>query len=651
MTLSRRLALLVVSMLLLALLGSLAIHSLGARDVLQRQLELRNRDAAASLALALSQQGGDMTALRTVAAAQFDLGHYGRITLQAADGQMLIDLQQAPPTGTAPAWFSALLPVDADTGQALVSAGWQPLGRLQVLSHAQGVQDALWDALRRTIWLVLGLALVSAAVVFATLRLWLRPLRATVQQAEALGRGRFVEAPEPRLPELRDLTRSMNALVRRLREVFAAQAEQVSLLQRQAQQDAGTGLPVRAHFVARLQQRLAEAGGPGAALILVRVLELDALNVRLGHDATDQLLRTVADMLLTYVDRVPGTFAGRLNGSDFALCLPVSGVADETVDSLRTTLASSPVLRAGGAEAAVGAADGLYDIGSGDALASADAALAHAEAGADVTRVAAAPSSADAERPADVSGSPASVDAGSVSRAGARVWRQQIAAALSKGRTRLAEFRVVDRDGQLIHLECPLRVQLQVGGDYQAAARWLALAHRSRLLPQVDLAALSLALQACASDGQARSVHAALASVSDPGFVREVARRLQAAPQAARLMSIECIEGARPGGYAPLAAAAALWRPLGAKLGVEHAGTTPQQLPGLHEVGVDYVKVDARHLRGAATHVAVRGYARSLVALIHGLSLTALAEGIDDAADLQVLWSLGFDGATGPAVV
>ena len=40
-----------------------------------------------------------------------------------------------------------------------------------------------------------------------------------------------------------------------------------------------------------------------------------------------------------------------------------------------------------------------------------------------------------------------------------------------------------------------------------------------------------------------------------------------------------------------------------------------------------------------------------VVALIHGLGLKALAEGVDDPVDLAALWSLGFDGATGPAVM
>jgi EAL domain-containing protein (putative c-di-GMP-specific phosphodiesterase class I) len=38
------------------------------------------------------------------------------------------------------------------------------------------------------------------------------------------------------------------------------------------------------------------------------------------------------------------------------------------------------------------------------------------------------------------------------------------------------------------------------------------------------------------------------------------------------------------------------------------------------------------------------------VALIHGLGLVALAEGIDDERDMDTLWALGFDGLSGPAV-
>jgi GGDEF domain-containing protein len=425
------------------------------------------------------------------------------------------------------------------------------------------------------------------------------------------------------------------AAVRQWREAFGAQAEQVAQLQRQAQLDSVSGLPLRRHFLVLLQQRLAEPGGPAVALLLVRVLQLEALNLRLGHEATDQLLGAVADVLQTYVDRVPGTFAGRMNGTDFALCLPVPGVAVETAESLRGALAAAPALRVSAAEVVVGGVDGLHDTSASAALATADAALARAEAGADGVVLPAVRTDAQVEANAQ----------------GARAWREQISAALAEGRTQLAEVPVRDSHGQSMHLECPLRVQLKAGGDYQAAERWLALARRSRLMPQVDLAAVELALRAIVHDGRARAVHASPLSLTTPGFISDVAALLRATPGAARSLSIECVDGLRPAAsVAPLAAAAAAWRPCGARVGVEHAAASVQQLPALQAAGVQYIKVDARHLQALGTDAAVRGYAQGLVDLVHGLGMTVLATGVAESSDLPALWALGFDGASGPAL-
>ncbi|MFO1268872.1 MAG: hypothetical protein U1F67_20230 [Rubrivivax sp.] len=101
------------------------------------------------------------------------------------------------------------------------------------------------------------------------------------------------------------------------------------------------------------------------------------------------------------------------------------------------------------------------------ALAAADAALARAEA----------------------SGERVVEDLPELGATGARAWRDLLAAALDESRVRLGAFPVVDAQGRLIHLECPLRVQLQPEGEYLVARRWLAMAARSRLMPMVDLSA------------------------------------------------------------------------------------------------------------------------------------------------------------------
>ena len=599
--------------LLLALAALVAAHAMATRKALRSQLEDSNREGAAMLAAALVQQGGNVLNWQAVAAAQFAAGRTRLLRLSAVGGAVPLEMQAPPRPMGAPDWFVAALPVDPAPGRATVlGPEKQALGEVELISDTASVQDALWLSC------VEATAAASVAWFIAVLAMqgWRRRVAA---KRAARGLVADLELP-PGLPAEQSVW-----------------AEQVTQLQRQAQEDGVTGLPLRRHFLVQLQQRLAESGGPGVALLLVRVLHLDALNRRVGHEATDQWLRAVADVLLTYVDRVPGTFAGRLNGSDFALCLPVPGVAVETAQSLRAALAAAPALRSGTPEVALGGVDGLHDTTGSQALAAADAALARAEDGADSGNGLVIETHAEA-----VPGAPQ----------GERAWRDQIGAALEEGRTELAAEPVCDRKGRELHLECRLRVQLTNGATFQAADRWLALARRSRLMPQVDLAALDLALTAITTDGKPRAVHVSPVSLATPGFGGDVASRLSVAHAAARLLSVECAEGSQPGSGLPaLAAAVAAWRPSGVQVGMEYAAASAQHLPGLRAAGVQYVKVDARHLQGVATDAAVQGYAQSLAALLHGLGLKVQAAGIADAQDLQQLWQLGFDSASGPALL
>ena len=85
-------------------------------------------------------------------------------------------------------------------------------------------------------------------------------------------------------------------------------------------------------------------------------------------------------------------------------------------------------------------------------------------------------------------------------------------------------------------------------------------------------------------------------------------------------------------------------------VGLEHAGAALSDNTRLYELGLDYVRIDARFLGGIGNDADVRRHAEGLVALLRGIGLRIYAEGVAQAEDLQVLWRLGFDGATGPAV-
>ncbi len=86
------------------------------------------------------------------------------------------------------------------------------------------------------------------------------------------------------------------------------------------------------------------------------------------------------------------------------------------------------------------------------------------------------------------------------------------------------------------------------------------------------------------------------------------------------------------------------------RIGLEHAGADLRDLAELHALGLDYIKIDAAFVQGAAGVPAVRELARGLITLLRGMDMQLVAEGVEDEADLATLWALGFHGATGPAV-
>jgi len=631
MTMVRQVWLTIFGMLVMVLIGTAIAHVWTTRESLRTQLQLRNDDGAQALGLALSGQRANIDAMQQLAVAQFDNGQTRVLRLLRADGSVFFERAAPPLAARVPDWFARLLPIEVKPGVAPLSDGGRPSGSVQFASQTTWATDALWSGLLQMAAWLCGLASVAAALLALAVRSWRRPIDAAVAQAKALQERRFVIAAESGVPELRELTRSMNALVQRLQALFESHATQLNELRAQAHLDSVTGLLNRRQFIAQLGTSLSGERHRGAGLLLIRLRRLEAMNRRIGHDATDRLLAALGQVLQSYPQKVKGALAGRLSGADFALYLPASGIAGETAGSLLDALRGALARVDPSAELIIGGTELPHAVAAADALSLADRALAQAESGGPFV--------------AEIL--PAVGQPGPVRSQ--QQWHNLLNDALQAGRITLAEFAVRGPDGALLHLDCPARLQFEANGPFEPASQWLAMAVRCRLVAQVDLAVLALALQAVRQDARPRCINVSAASLAMPGFVAAVHERLQAAPQAASMLSFDFVESAlrHP---ARLREAAALWRRSGAQIGVEHAGADLRDLVELHALGLDYIKIDGAFVQGAATEPAVCELARGLVLLLRGMGLPLLAEAVQDEADLPVLWSLGFHGATGPAV-
>jgi len=622
--------------LLLCVVVAMAAQQWVARDDMRRRLAQSAADHGRQIAQALEQAGTSPQRRDAILQSYFDDHRLQRLEWIDASGQPGFQRLGATPEAQLPKALSELWAVHASAVETLV--GPRLGGRLRVEVGTDEASAELW----RQSWRFAA-ALALAALAAWAVGLWaLRGLRRELAESNPSsssfksGFGATSTGLEPTVAS--DAPQASAKQIRKLAKLeglLATQARELEALRRSAHVDELTGLPRRGDAMVRLEQALdGDAAWPVAGLMLLRVRDLAGLNQRLGHEMANELLRTVARAVKAQSEFTDASIAGRLNGSDFVLLLPYANVTRSVATSLLATLkqAWEAVDAAGGL--AVGAVELNGRVGAKQAMALADEALARAES----------------EPPFALSVIEAGPD--KLAFAGS-VWQQRLAVALAQRRVVLAAYPVLGRGGGLLHLDCPMHVQFEDGGEFEPASRWLAPAARGPLGAQIDRRVVQMALAAIAEDGTSRCVNIAPQSMASSDFMVDLTRELEAAPEAAHRLWIDIDESVAVDQPGLVREAARRWRPLGVCLALEHAGERLGRIENLRSLGLDCVRVDGRFVRGLTgpDSAGVRQHLQALVRLVHDAGLTITAEGVALAGDLAVLWTMGFDAATGPAVL
>lgn len=635
MSMYRQLWLAIVVSTLLALLGSLLASTLSARAYLSEQLSAKNADNAAALALSLSQRHPDAVEVELAVAALFDSGHYELIRVSDPFGKTMVERLAPAGEYDVPDWFARMLPIVASPGRAQISDGWKQFGTIELVSHSRFAYLSLW----KSVWEMLA-ALVAAglvggylgSLVLSRLR---KPLTAVIDQARAITERRFVTIAEPNVPELRRLAVAMNTTVARLKTMFEEEAARLETMRREANCDPLTGLANRSNFLARLREDLADERSLGGSLIVVRVAELAAINRRLGRNDTDELLRLIGRAVGTVAAAHPEGVGARLNGADFALLLPGVYAPRQVAEPLLQELIQESAPFVG--------QDSTAHIGLGRYLQG-------SEASAVMSQVDTALAEAEAQGPNGIAEAAFSVDE-EAPKSGEE-WTRLIERALDQGWVRLVSFPVADLSGLLIHRECPLRLMLDEHGDWLPAGRFLPMAERLKLTPQLDLAAVTLGLDQLDADAAlpGLAINLSASSLQDEDFGRQLLQRLQQRPKATARLWLEVAETGAQRQFDAFRDFVGSLKGSGCRIGIEHFGRQFSQIGRLHDLGLDYLKVDASFVRDLDANQGNQVFLKGLAGIAHGIGLTVIAEGVVSEAELLALGKVGFDGATGPAI-
>ncbi|MBK8115250.1 MAG: EAL domain-containing protein [Candidatus Accumulibacter sp.] len=635
MSMYRQFWLALFTSMLLAFGGSLIASLLSARAYLESQLSIKNADNASALALSLSLSNPEPATIELTTTALFDSGHYELIRVVDPEGNQIVERVGVVDDRDAPQWFMRWLPIHATPGQAKINNEVQQVGTVTVVSHNHFAYAMLWGSVWPTIAAMTFACLVGGSLGAIILGRLKAPLQAVIDQATAITERRFVTIDEPAVPELKHLALAMNATIRRLRTMFQDEAARLETLRREANFDPLTGLANRNHFMARLRQALdAEDAGEGT-LLLIRLADLAGVNRRLGRDTTDEFLRCAGEVIAECPAVGSQGLAARLNGADFAILLTGESDAQATASGLLAALieAGRPFVND---RAVAWIAIGRFGQGTDIAalLARVDRALATAEVegGNSIYE--------------------AVVDVASPLPRNADQWSQVITRALDGQGLRLGSFPVLDTCGRLSHRESPLRLLTTENGEWLTAGSFLPIAERLKLTPALDLAAVTLGLQDLRSEPELAglAINISASSVANASFRERLLHLLGVHAEESSRLWLEISESGALRHLAAFRELCLALRASNCRIGLEHFGHQFSQIGVLHDLGLDYLKVDASFVRGIDSNRGNAAFLKGLTGIAHSIGLQVLAEGVATEQEWLILMELGFDGATGPAI-
>jgi len=633
MSLYKQLWLAIAFLMSLALAGSFIVGCLSAKIYLEEQLYRKNIDNASSLALSLSAQARDKMMTELFINSQFDTGHYQFINLVDLNGNTIAAQFDNSHFFEAPAWLISLFPINAKPGVAQVSNGWQQIATLTLSSHTKFAYRQLWDNAKLLFYYFALMSLVSGVLGSVLLRVLTRPLHKAVDHAKAISERRFITTEEPYTLEFRAVIRSMNTLSEHVKSMLHEESSKLEKWRKDMQHDKVTGLlnrePILNHLDAFLQHDDENSDG---AIILVRIAELYELNQQLGRSAIDILLNRFGELLqLESKKRTQGLgIAGRLSGSDFVILLPgKSDIAENKGRQLHENL--KRICRENGMdEIKLYAASTVYHPGE-----SAAKIIQYTES---ILANSSSPDSASC-----VHIEPSSVASNKLNT---HNWQQYLVSALDEKRFQLEYFPVHSRQENLLHLEAPVRL-VQEDNSLINAGKFMPHISRLGLGTRLDLLVTELALKEIERNKIPVGINFSSSLLNDPPMIAKISETIKRYSTLAERLWLEVPEYGVFQNIKGFGTLCQSLKPLNCKIGIEHVGQEIRHIGKLHDLGLDYVKIDRSIIHSINTKTSYQVLVRGLCTIVHSIGLQAIAEGVDNYDDWQMLIELGVDGGTG----
>lgn len=403
-----------------------------------------------------------------------------------------------------------------------------------------------------------------------------------------------------------------------------------------------TGLPNRALFMEALtaaESARAAAGTP-LAVVFLDLDDLKPVNDTLGHEAGDELLRTVATRIAGAVR--PGDVVARLAGDEFAVLLTGedSGASADAVAARILASVSEPV-RAGERDVRSGLSAGVAGVACAEVvgistLRAADVAMYAAKTTGKNRVVTFTPEH----------------HRGQLERERLHL---ALAGALERREMELHHEAVVRlSDERVVGHEALLRWRHPVSGLLPASAFDAAAQESGQTVAMgrwVLHEAIAQAAARRAADPRYRGTIAMGVSnlqLERSDVVADVTQALQGTGLDASELVLVVTEPASAVLPEAVVSTLASLRAMGVRIGVDEVGAGGVSFAGLRTLEMDALRISASLVSGVTTSRQDRAMVGAIVALADALGAQVVAGGVEDLEQVQVLRGLGVALAQGP---
>ncbi len=635
MRLSTQLSTSLLVFLILVFAGSFVINVKLTREYVNEQLATHAQDTATSLGLSitpyLSEDNGIAIA-ETMVNAIFDRGFYQYITITDMEGNLLIEKRNPTTVDTVPSWFTDIVEITPPVEKTELNDGWTMAGELAVQSHPRLANETLWESVKQSA------LMFFAAFVFAYIALLFiitaitKPLRIVVNKIEDIQNQKFSHINyKPFTKELSFITQAVNRLSSSVEAMFKELTQKAEQYRIQAYEDSLTGTQNRSAFSRHMTALLSKtATSDEGYVILIRLAQLNAINMTLGAQEGDNYVISVANELKSFTSGIQETaFLFRVSGADFVLVTEAMTKQDceARLQELSTSLSHCNPIKDGSKAVWIGAAQFNDEQSFSEIMENADSALMAATKQANGWQFASELSHIHSNT----------------------AWKERLNQILEQQYADIVIQPVMNIEKNApSYYEAFARFKEKSSGNAIPMSQLIPASERLNLIPEVDKLVVTLVLNKLAQNKRNVAINIANASLANTAFRQWLLTLLNQNTALCTQLVFELEDSALIHHKDDAISFCKSLVNLGCKITIEHFGDNLASLAGLRAIQPHFVKISGKLTKDIHADKDSQLFVTSLLSIARGLNINVIAELVENEAEsvalsrLDVAYQQGF---------